>query len=111
MWEPKVAGSVELWAQALGCQNAVAGLLQLGTFCWECFVHNCSTVRKWKWRARRGLARELCVPIARIQDVILNCSTSANEETRCYLPFGAAALITSSQTSPAPTTPGQLPLF
>lgn len=51
------------------------------------------------------------VPTAVLQVVILNCSAFANEETRCYLPFGAATLITPSQTSPVPTTPGQLPGF
>ena len=51
------------------------------------------------------------VTTAVLSVVILNRSASANEETRCYLPFGAAALITPSQTSPVPTIPGQLPGF
>lgn len=105
----------EFWCLGLdpALQNSITGLPQnLKTlFCWGYFAQNHSTVKKLK-RCEAGTGRGARVPTAVLQVVILNCSPSANEETRCYLPFGAATVIRPSQTSPVPTsTPGQLPGF
>ena len=111
-----VAGSGVLWAWSPGRQpfrrqHLLLGFWQLGAFYWESFVCHCSTARKLKWRARHGPERGLRVPIAVLQVVILNCCTPANEVMRHHLAFGAAALITSSQPSPVPTTPGSFLCF